>query len=168
MRRRALLQLGLASSLVLAVAGLGSTLIAPAWQGGRLSGPARALMAAVARAVLQGVLPADAPAQAAALQAHLGRVEDTISGFPLPVQQELALLLRLLATAPGRLGLAGLTADWEEASESDIQAMLQRLRQSSLDLRQQTYQALRDITYAAYFADRSSWASLGYAGPIAV
>ena len=86
--------------------------------------------------------------------------------FPKAVQDELRLLLGLLASAPGRLGLAGLAGTWQQAPTEEVRAMLQRLRLSSLDLRQQTYQALRDITYAAYFSDRSTWSTLGYAGPV--
>lgn len=165
MRRRSLLQVGIAGTVLLAAAGLGLSLTTPAWQGGRLSPAAKEVIDAVSRAVLQGVLPEDPEARATALLAQLGRIEDTIGGFPKSVQDELALLLGLLTTVPGRLGLAGLTTAWAQASTEEVQSMLQSLRISSLDLRQQTYQALRDLSYAAYYADRSAWASLGYAGP---
>ena len=39
------------------------------------------------------------------------------------------------------------------------------MRESSLALRQQAFHALRDITNASYFADRSTWAAIGYPGP---
>ncbi len=64
------------------------------------------------------------------------------------------------------MALTGLAQPWQKASSTDVQAALQMLRLSSLDLRVQTYQALRDITYASFFADRSTWAALGYAGPV--
>ena len=165
MRRRSLFRLGLASTVLLAAAGLGVSLVVPAWQAGKLSSQGRDLFSALARAILQGALPTDDDAQAPAIQAHVGRVEDTIAGFPKLVQDELGLLLTVLTSAPGRLGLAGLGSSWANAPTADVQAMLQQLRVSSLDLRQQAYQALRDITYAAYYANRSTWGSLGYAGP---
>ncbi len=140
----------------------------PAWQAERLTALGLNIFEAIAAAVLDGVLP-DAPAaKAAALKAHLQRVELTILGLPKPVQNELALLLRLLGAAPGRLTLAGLKPQWRDATNLEVQAALQMLRASSLELRKQTYQALRDITYAAYFSDRSTWAALGYAGPMAL
>jgi hypothetical protein len=166
MRRRTLLQVGIAGSVLLVAAGVGISLMPAAWQAPRLSADGRSIFDAVARAVLEGALPDEEPARGTALQAHLGRVEETINGLPKPVQDELALLLGLLASAPGRLGLAGLGSPWQQAPTADVHTMLQKLRMSSLALRQQTYQALRDITYAAYFADRSTWATLGYAGPV--
>jgi hypothetical protein len=39
------------------------------------------------------------------------------------------------------------------------------MRRSSLILRRQAYHALRDLTQGAYFADASTWATLGYPGP---
>jgi hypothetical protein len=35
-------------------------------------------------------------------------------------------------------------------------------------LRQQVFHALRDLTNAAYFADASTWAAIGYPGQQAV
>jgi len=168
MRRRSLLQVGIAGTLLLATAGLGLSLATPAWRDGRLSPAAREVIDAISRGVLQGVLPEDPAARATALLAQVNRIEHTIGGFPKPVQEELSLLLGLLTTALGRVGLTGLNAAWAQASTEEVQSMLQALRTSSLDLRQQTYQALRDITYAAYYADRSAWVSLGYRGPTEV
>lgn len=157
--------MGVAGAAVLAAAGVGLSLTPPAWQTPKLSAAGRSVFEAVARAVLEGGLPSEPGARQTALDNHLQRVEQTIAGFPKPVQDEVDLLLRLLASPPGRLGLAGLGSPWSTASLAEVQAALQQLRVSSLDLRRQTYQALRDITYASYFADRSTWAALGYAGP---
>jgi len=165
MQRRTLLQVGAASAALLAVAGVGLSLFAPAWQSPKLNESGRAVFRAVALAVLEGSLPADAPGQAAALDGHLLRVEDTIAGFPKTVQDELSLLLNMLTHAPGRWGLVSLKGDWADASTAEVQTALQALRVSRLDLRQQTYQALRDITCASYFADSSTWQALGYRGP---
>jgi hypothetical protein len=46
-----------------------------------------------------------------------------------------------------------------------VQSALQAMRSSRLELRQQAYHALRDLTNAAYFADAATWAALGYPGP---
>lgn len=165
MRRRTLLQVGLAGTALLALAGVGLQLATPAWQSPQLSTQGRHIFEAWARAVLQGVLPDKAEARAQALNGHLLRVEATIAGLPLPVQEELGLLLNILASAPGRVGLVGLTSAWQDADLPALQTALQGLRTSSLDLRQQTYLALRDISYAAYFSDASTWNTLGYAGP---
>jgi hypothetical protein len=165
MQRRTLLKLGLASAAVLAVAGGGLALLRPGIEGGRLTPAGREVFAAVARAVLDGMLPADAAALSAALHAHLGRLDDTIAGFPSATQSELAQLLAVLASSVGRVGLAGLRSDWPDAGVAEVQQALQGLRTARIELRQQAYHALRDLTNAAYFADASAWPALGYSGP---
>jgi hypothetical protein len=165
MKRRRLLKISLASAAVLAVAGglLGS--LEPGLRDGKLSAGGRAVFRAVARAVLEGALPAGGEAQQRALDQHLNRLDGAIAAFPRPVQAELNQLLALLASSAGRLGLAGLRSAWVEASVADLSAALTGMRYSSLELRQQAYHALRDLTNAAYFADESTWPLLGYPGP---
>lgn len=129
---------------------------------------AQRVFEAVGRAVLDGSLPADPDARQRALQAHLGRLDGVLAGFPATVQGELSQLLAILAAAPGRVAFAGLYTDWASASVADIQSALQGMRHSSLALRQQAYHALRDLTNAAYYADPSTWPMMGYPGPRAL
>lgn len=166
MQRRTLLKLGLGASVVLAVAGTGVALLQPGLHQGHLTAGSNEVMRAVARAVLEGVLPADESQRAAALAAHLQRLDDAIAAFPAATRGELSQLLALLASAPGRRALAGLHDAWAEASAADIQQAMQAMRTSRLSLRQQAYHALRDLTNAAYFSDPSAWAHLGYPGPM--
>lgn len=165
MQRRRLLQIGFASAAALALAGTGAALWRPGWTGTRLSDAGRSVFRAVARAVLDGSLPADRPARTAALDAHLMRLDAAVLAFPAATQAELSQLLALLHAPPGRLALAGLAGAWDEASVAEIQAALQGMRVSSLALRQQAYHALRDLTNAAWYADPSTWPALGYPGP---
>jgi len=168
MQRRTLLKLGLGASVTLAVLGGGMAWLRPGLSGARLSEPARALMRAVAEAVLDGSLPADTAARATALDAHLERLQAAIAGFPPSTRSELSQLLSLLTTAPGRLAIAGLLQVWPDAGVAATQAALQAMRVSGVDLRRQVYQALRDLTNAAYYADASTWPLLGYPGPRAL
>lgn len=166
MQRRTLLGLGLAGGAALVLAGGGAALLyQPAWRDGRLTAVGRNVFSAVARGVLDGSLPKDGPAQQSALSAHLERMEMTLRALPPWTQRELSDLLVLLALAPGRLALAGLVTEWSLASVAQIQTALQAMRTSRIDLRQQTYHALRDLTHAAYFADSATWEQLGYPGP---
>ena len=165
MKRRTLLKLGAGSAFLLAVAGGSLALIQPGIVGGRLTASGQAVFAAVARAVLDGSLPPRPAERNAALAGQLVRLDATVAGLPLPVQKQLSDLLALLSAAPGRLGLAGLRNRWDRASTAEVQAMLQGLRVSGLDLRQQAYHALRDLTNAAYFSDPTTWPALGYPGP---
>ena len=162
------MKLGIGAAAVLAIAGGGLALLRPGWSGGRLSADANVVMRAVARAVLDGNLPADAMAREAALHGHLQRLSATIAGFPAATQDELSQLLALLASPPGRMLLAGLQAPWAEATIEQLSASLQDMRTSSIALRQQAFHALRDLTNAAYFADPGTWPMLGYPGPTAI
>jgi hypothetical protein len=165
MKRRTLLLVGAGAGAVLALAGGTLALLKPGLQQGRLSSGGREMFAAVARGVLADLLPAEPGARALALQAHLQRLDDTIAGLPPALQSEINELVTLLASAPGRLALAGLRPGWPQASEAELQDMMQVLRFSSLQLRQQLYHALRNLTNGAYFADASTWQAIGYPGP---
>jgi hypothetical protein len=165
MQRRRLLQLGLAAGAALAVAGGAIALVQPGLRSGHLTPRSREIFRALALALLHGSLPAPGAARDAVLDAHLSRVDGTVAGLPLHVQSELSTLLSVLGTAAGRLGLAGLSTDWREASVPELQAALQAMRFSSLAARQQVYLALRELTVGAFFADAGTWQLMGYPGP---
>jgi hypothetical protein len=165
MQRRTLLNLGVGSAAVLLIAGGGLALLRPGLRDGRLAPPGREVLLAVARAVLDGVLPSDGHARNAALTAHLQRLDDTVAAFPPATQSELSQLLSLLASTAGRLGFARLRPAWPDADVAELQQALQGMRTASLGLPQQAYHALRDLTNAAYFADAATWPLLGYPGP---
>ncbi len=169
MRRRTLLGLGLLGGAVLAVGG-GAVFLgrSPAWFQGRLQPAGRLVFRAVARAVLDGSLPAEPEGQARALDDQLARLDVTLSALPPATQTEIDRLLTLLASAPGRRMLAGLAAAWEVASVAELQQALQGMRASRLLLKRQAYHALRDLTHAAFFADPAHWSRLGYPGPRAI
>ena len=164
MQRRKLLQIGAAASLTLIAVGGGLVLMRPGAPAAELNADSRALFTAVAQAVLDGALPPGA-ARSAALAAHIERVQQTIRGFPPEVQKELAQLLGILCTAPGRRLLAGLATPWDIATADEVQQSLQAMRTSRLATRQQVYHALRDITNGAYFSDPAAWPAIGYPGP---
>jgi|CXWL01.1.fsa_nt_gi hypothetical protein len=165
MQRRTLLKLGIGATVILAAAGGGIALLHPGLANGRLSEGARALMHAVAGAVLEGALPPAGTERDRAIEAHLQRLEAAIAAFPPVTQGELSQLLALLASTPGRLALAGLSTPWPQAGVAQVQASLQGMRLSGLALKQQAYHALRDLTNAAYFSDPSAWLRMGYPGP---
>lgn len=168
-RRRSLLKLGTASTAVLALVWGGAVLLyEPAWRDDRLTEGGRRVLAAIARAVLDGSLPPEAGQQAAALASHLDRIDAAVRALPAATQRDIADLLALLAMPPGRLALTGLATDWQRAGVAQVQAALQSLRTSRLSLRQMAYHALRDLTHAAYFASSATWVQLGYPGPAKV
>lgn len=166
MKRRSLLKLGIASGVVLAVAGGSLALLKPGLLAdGKLSPAARQLMRAVALAVFDGLLPAEAAAREARLAAHLDQLDANIAGFPPHLRGELSQLLSLLTSSGGRFTLTGLTSDWASASVADVQASLQAMSLSSLGLKQQIYHALRDLSSLVFFSNAASWPLVGYPGP---
>jgi hypothetical protein len=166
MQRRTLLKVGLGTGAAChRQRGAALLFTERAWTGQQLTTTGRTVLSAVARAVLDGSLPANATA---ALEAHLDRMNTTLAGMPPATQAEVNELLTLLGTTAGRVGLAGLSTAWPEASVAQMQSALQGMRGSSLLLRRQAYHALRDLTHAAYFADASTWGLMGYPGPLKV
>lgn len=166
MQRRTLLQLGLTSAALLAVAGGAVAWLRPGLlPGGALSATGREVFAAVGSAVLDKSLPDAEAARLRALQDLLARVDALVQALPQHAQAELSQLLSLLGSTPGRRAFAGLGQPWREAAVADIQQALQGMRLSTLALHQQAYAALHDISTGAYFSDPASWALLGYPGP---
>lgn len=168
MQRRSLLKLGVASAVVLGLAGGLAALLRPGLRSGRLTPAGRQLFASVGRAILQGTLPADPGASAKAVAGLVDRVDALARTLPPHVQAELSQLVGLLCTAAGRRSLAGLDTDWAEASAAEVQAALENMRFSGLSLRQQTYQALHELIGGAYFSESSTWSVVGYPGPVTI
>jgi len=168
MRRRSWLKLGLGASAVLALGGGAVALIDPGWRSGRLTPGGRRVFMHAARAFLDGALPIAEAQRDRALAAFLDRTESLVAALPVHAQGEISQLLALLASTGGRRMLAGLQPDWPDASVAEVRQALQAMRLSSFALRQQAYQALHDITGAAYYSDASTWDILGYPGPVPV
>ncbi len=170
-KRRRLLKLGLGAAALLAVAGGSLALLKPGLvDGGRKLAPsARQLLRAVALAVFDGgLLPTEPAAREAVLNAQLDRIDAQLAFFPAPVRAELSQLLSLLDTAPGRLALIGLKRSWDTVETAELAAVLEQLRLSDSNTRQQIYRALRDISCLAFFTEPSHWALTGYPGPRAI
>ena len=168
MQRRTLLKLGATSAALLALIGGTTALIRPGLERGTLTSVGREIFRAIGLGVLDKTLPEQPDAKEAALIAMLGRINGLISALPSHTQAELAQLLSILGTSGGRRALAGLSPPWQDASVDDVQAALQHMRTSSLGVRQQAYAALHDITASAYFSEPSTWALLGYPGPLVI
>lgn len=165
LKRRSFLKLGIASAVVLAVAGGAVALIQPGLKDGKLTEGSRLIFSRVGQTILAGTLPADAGPNQIAINALLDRVDAFIADRPEHVQAELSQLLGLLNTAAGRRGIVGLSSGWHEATVPEMTDAFAAMRASSVSLRVQVYQALHDIVSASYFSGQESWAVLGYPGP---
>lgn len=165
MQRRVLFKLSMASVAVLAFAGGAAALLQPGLKEGLLTYDGREVFAAVGVAVLDKVFPAEADTRAMAVKTFLERIDMLISALPQHAQNELSQLLSVLASSAGRVALVGLDTRWQTAGVEEVQRALQGMRVSSLELRQQTYAVLHEISTGAWFGHPSSWPLLGYPGP---
>jgi hypothetical protein len=161
MQRRTFLRLSILGAAVL---GVGTIVVRVA--GRRSPADARADADAVLRgvipALLAGVLPLESDANQIAQREALQRTQAAIAGLPPAARAELDQLFGLLASHPGRW-LAGV--DWAAATPEQASAFLQRWRTSSFDLFVAGYQAMHDLVLGSWYADASSWDSIGYPGP---
>ena len=165
MKRRTLLALGTGSAALLALAGGAAVWLQPARAGERFGASAAAVWSAASQAVLGPLLPPAGMVRQQALVAQLMRLQDTIAGLPPAMQREVDQLTAVLASAPGRVALAGLTTGWSDASTAQVTQALQGMADSALPLRQQAFHAMRELCNAAWFADADHWTAVGYPGP---
>ncbi len=168
MKRRTLLALGTTTTILVVAASAGFAVVRPGIVNQRLTEASRAILAAVAGAVLEGSLPTQVGRRATDMTTHLSRLDETVAAFPRHVRDELSELLGILASAPGRRLFAGLQTEWAKAETAEVQAALQSMRLSGIALRQQAYHALRDLTNAAFYAAPDAWPALHYPGPAQV
>ena len=138
----------------------------PAPQRFVLDGEAKAAIDAIVPAMLAGALPADPAARSAAVAATTARVHQAILGLPLSAQKEVQDLFGLLALAPARRLLAGVSGGWAQADAAQVSAFLQDWRFHRFAMLQSAYHALHDLIIGSWYADPSAWTALGYPGPL--
>jgi hypothetical protein len=123
------------------------------------------VLTALLPALLYGVLPQD-PTLA---QQQIARTQQAVSEFmpylPLRQQQELHQLFNLLANRLSQLGLTGQISNLPELSIVQRLELLQRWRDSYLNLLQQAYHGLRELLYGAYYGQSEHWQVLAYTAP---
>jgi hypothetical protein len=161
MQRRSFLRLSLAAAAVL---GAGALVLRTATR--RTPAEARAdtesVLRAVIPALLAGVIPLESGGAEVAQRQALERTMAAIDGLPAATRAELDQLFGLLASHPGRW-LAGL--EWSRATADEAAAFLQRWRTSSFSLFVAGYQAMHDLVLGSWYADASTWDTIGYPGP---
>ncbi len=168
--RRQFIRTGIAGGLLLAAAAvlqkqldrLGKQALVA---GNPLDPSLRTVVRAVAPVMLQGSFPPADPDRAVALERITKGVALAVGALSAASQKEVAELFALLAFAPTRIAVAGVSASWEQASVADVEGFLRRWQGSRVDLLKSGYQALHDLVLGAWYADPASWAAIGYPGP---
>ena len=134
-------------------------------ESGGLSPAAADVMRALVPAFLDGALPVAPQERAAAVEQTVAGVATAIAGLPPAARDELATLFALLALPPMRFLFAGVDGAWRDASATQAGAFLARLQKSRWALKRAAYDALHQLTMAAWYADSRTWESIGYPGP---
>lgn len=170
LNRRQFIKTGMAGGLLLALAAafqkpldrLGKQALVA---GNPLDVSLRTVVQAIAPVILQGAFPAAEAERAAALERITKGVALAVAALSAASQKEVAELFALLAFAPTRIAVAGLTAPWDQAGAAEIEGFLTRWQHSNLDLLKSGYQALHDLVLGAWYADPLAWPAIGYPGP---
>lgn len=122
-------------------------------------------IAALAPAILKGALSDDPVSRQIAINEVVEAFDRTVAGLSPAIQREVDQLLSLLTFAPTRVLVAGVSAPWSEATESDVAEFLTGWRYSRAVLLQQGYQALSKLMIACWYGNPLSWEKIGYGGP---
>ena len=167
--RRRFVFVGLAGAAVLAGA---RWLMPSAPTGGSapagLTTEAADIVRALAPALLDGALPDDAAERDDAITRTVAAVGAAIEGLPPATREELATLFALLAAMPVRIFVAGVGGAWRDATVADANGFLVRLQKSRWSVKRSAYDALHQLTFAAWYADPRAWPAIGYPGPPAL
>ena len=130
-----------------------------------LDADGEAIFAAVAPVILEGALPQDLAARAAALSQTLDGIDTAVAGLSPAAQAELGQLIALLALPPVRFGIARVSDAWPAASPPQVRRFLDNCRSSRFTLMRAAYDALHDLTFAAWYGNPNAWAAIDYPGP---
>lgn len=169
MSRRSLLKLGLGASAVLATAGLTATL-----SGCSSDAPARGFQVLRASdipmlsAIMKALVGPHPAVNAANLDAAIAQLDTTLSWTSLAAQKQLTDLFGLLSMGVTRGPLTGIWGSWENATDEQVRAFLERWRDSRLDMLRQGHSALNQLLQMAWYALPVSWEAAGYPGPPAI
>ncbi|GAA4019655.1 hypothetical protein [Actimicrobium antarcticum] len=164
--RRSFLKVGVIGAVTLASAGGIYRLMRPVSLPEKftLDGEAALALSSIIAVVLQGAAPANRKTVTQATD----RVLAAIAGLPLTTQKEIQDLFALLSFGVTRRLLTGVPAQWQDAKPNDVAAFLQSWRTHRLALLKSAYAALHDLILGSWYADETTWASIGYPGPIQV
>ena len=125
----------------------------------------RAILAALAPAMLAGAWPTVPEVATAETQALLRGMDAALRGLPPRTRDELRQLLDLLGRQGGRVVLAGSLVGWAAVDPARATAILTGWRDHTLALLQQAYGGLHDLMFSVWYGDPRHWADCGYPGP---
>ena len=172
--RRSFLELGLAGTVALSTVSLSAGLVgchrveeATAAGFDALRDADLVLMRALMPVILAGALPNEAALREAQIAEVLMRLDYGLQRVGTPTIKELRKLFDLLNFPITRRLAAGLPVKWQAASAEQIEAFLQRWRNSSVGAFNAGYRALTKLITVTYYQIPATWPQSGYPGPLA-
>lgn len=164
--RRDLLKLGIGASATLATVGMTATLSGcSSAQPGNGFSVLRDSDLPVVGAIMSALVGPHPALDQDTLRAAIQQLDTTLSWTSSAVQGQVQDLLGMLSMPLTRGPLTGIWGSWDTASPADVQAFLQRWRDSRLDMLRQGHSALSQLLLMAWYATPASWAAAGYPGP---
>ena len=165
--RRELLRTGLCGSLALSAAGWWTAPAAAAQTAvyGTLSAEGATILRAIAPAILDGCLPADAAQRERLLDDMLAAIDRYLSHLSPSVQKEALDGFGLLHFPPFRALVAGVWSRWPGATPEETTNFLRGFRDSRFQLFRSLYAFLQSVVVLGWFDLPAAWAYIGYDGP---
>ncbi len=169
--RRDFLQLSLGGSLVLGLAGGMATLSGCAREAATAQGfhvlrpQDLPLVSRLLGGALDGALPTEPAARADAVQRTLASFDRLLHDTSPGVRGMFLQLLDLLDLGITRGPLFGLWKSWDDASDADAGAVLQRLAGSRVGFLRGAYNGLTTMTTMAWYLDAANVPAAIYPGP---
>ena len=173
--RRKMLKTGIAGAALLTVAGL--TTRGTFWGAGSrrliskdfsyrfLTKSDRRVLMAVVPVILDDALQEAQGDPEVLLEETIRRFDAAVSGLYPSVQNELRQLFSLLTLPPSRMLVAGVWSSWANASSTAVYEFLSGWRNSRFDLLKSGYDALQQLSVAAWYGNPKAWPDIGYPGP---
>lgn len=125
----------------------------------------RAILAAIAPAMLGDALPRDPHANSAALVQLIEGFDTAVAGLSPSIQAELAQLFGLLRFPLTRMLATGIMVPWHLARPATVARFLMRWRYSGIAQLRSAYDALHQLSYGAWYGNSASWPGIHYPGP---
>lgn len=97
-------------------------------------------------------------------QGFLANFEKTISTLPRFTQKEVFLLLDLLGNRVTRFFLTGIWSPFSATPRGELDSGLLEWSRSSLGMRRNAYEGLRDLILGTWYANPIHWQKIGYPG----
>jgi hypothetical protein len=165
-KRRWFLKTALAVTAVVGAVG-GGVWFRRGFDQGKLTTDGKSVFRAMARGVLRDMLPTGS-AREVALDKYIVALENLLNTLPKAKRDQIALLAGALANAPTRYLAAGRWSSWDEASDDEVLAALQRMQQADNMGQNLVFAATRALTTLTFFSIPDHWSMTGYPGPMAL